>query len=103
MPTHIVFLFLFQAGLAFAFSFFITRLLVHGSKRNSSSGLLRIIRRIRIGFCVAAIILPPAMFFAYFKSLPEGQPTSIALWPAAWIFLILAAVPTALWLASRNA
>jgi hypothetical protein len=39
------------------------------------------------------------MFLAYYKSLPDGEPTTIALWPAIWIFMILAAVPTALQLA----
>lgn len=99
MPTHLVFLFIFQSGLAFAFSYFISRILIQGAKAEARPPLLRIISRIQRVFLVAGLFLPPAMFLAYYKSLPEGEPTTIALWPAIWIFMILAAVPTALQLA----
>lgn len=102
MPAHLVFLFLFQSGLAFAFSYFICRLILRGSNTASRPGLLRIVRRVRSLFLIAAFILPPAMFMAYYKSLPEGEPGSIAAWPAVWMLLILLAVPTALWMAGRN-
>lgn len=102
MPAHLVFLFLFQSGLAFAFSYFICRLILRGSTDASRPGLLVIVQRIRRFFLIAALILPPAMFLAYYKSLPEGEPGTIAAWPAVWILLILLAVPTALWFASRT-
>lgn len=102
MPAHLVFLFIFQSGLAFAFSYFICRLILRGADPARRPGLLRIVQRIRTVFLSAALILPPAMFLAYYKSLPDGQPGSIAAWPAAWMLLILLAVPLALWLAGRN-
>lgn len=102
MPAHLVFLFLFQSGLAFAFSFFICRLILRGADSARRPSLLRIVRRIRIIFLSAALILPPAMFLAYYKSLPEGEPGSIAAWPAVWMLLILLAVPLALWMAGRK-
>lgn len=96
MPIHLIFLFLFQSGLAFAFSYFIARIIISSSQPDAREGLLkgiRLIRLIVVGFC---IVLPPLMFFAYLNSLPEGKSTAVAAWPAAWILMILLAVVLAL-------
>lgn len=101
MPVHLIFLFLFQSGLAFAFTYFIARLVVSGDEPEARQRILRglrIVRRIVMGF---AVVLPPILFFAYYQSLPEGAAASIAVWPAAWILMILAAVLLALLLAGR--
>lgn len=102
MPSHLIFLFLFQSGLAFAFSYFIARILLGGSSEDNLPKLLRGIRLIRLLVLAFCVVLPPVMFAAYFKSLPEGKPASLALWPAAWIFLILLAVVLALTIAIRQ-
>jgi cytochrome bd-type quinol oxidase subunit 2 len=99
MPVHLLFLFLLQSGLAFAFSFFIARILLNGSKAEGRDKLLAAIRIVRKVVAALALILSPALFFAYYNSLPEGQSAVLALWPAVWIFLILAAVVLALTLA----
>jgi len=102
MPIHLIFLFIFQSGLAFAFSYFIARIIVNSSQEDARDGILAgicLVRKIVLGFCV---ILPPLMFLAYFKSLPEGKSTSLAVWPAAWILMILLAVVLALTLAMRK-
>jgi hypothetical protein len=99
MPVHLIFLFLFQSSLAFAFSYFIARIILSGSKDSTRQRVergLRVIRRIVVAL---ALVLPFLMFIAYYQSLPEGQPTSLAVWPAAWIFMILAAVAIAITIA----
>jgi hypothetical protein len=103
MPAHLIFLFLLQSGLAFAFSLFIARILLGGSRGDGRLKLLRGIRAIRIAVIGLALLLSPALFLAYRMSLPEGQPASLALWPAVWIFCILAAVALALTLAIHGA
>jgi hypothetical protein len=101
MPVHLIFLFLFQSGLAFAFSYFIARIVLSGARESSREGLLRGIRMVRLIVGGLCLILPVLMFVAYYQSLPEGKPASLALWPAAWIFMILGAVVAALTLAMR--
>jgi hypothetical protein len=96
MSFHLIFLFLFQSGLAFAFSYFIAKIVFTGCEPESLPGLrkgMKIIVGITLASCLA---LPPVMFYAYYKALPEGQPTNVAVWPAVWIFMILAAVVLAL-------
>lgn len=102
MPFHLIFLFLLQSGLAFAFSFFIVRIILGGSEgesREKSRTVIRKTRNVVLGF---SVILPPVMFFAYYKSLPPGQSTSLAVWPAAWILMILGAVVLALSVANHG-
>jgi len=101
MSVHLIFLFLFQGGLAFAFSFFIARIILSGSDGLARTNLVRGIRKIRMIVLAAVVLLPPAMFLAYYKSLPEGKSTSLAVWPAVWILVILLAVLLALSLAMR--
>lgn len=96
MSFHLIFLFLFQSGLAFAFSFLIAKIVVSGCEPESLPGLRRGLRWIALLTLACAIALPPVMFFAYYKALPEGKPASIALWPAVRIFMILGAVVLAL-------
>ncbi|MFO7723965.1 MAG: hypothetical protein R6V45_00330 [Oceanipulchritudo sp.] len=103
MPVHLIFLFLFQSGLAFAFSYFIARIVLGGVDKEAPEGIKRGIRIIRRIACGACLILPPLMFLAYFQSLPEGQPAALAVWPAAWILMILAAVVLALTIALHQA
>jgi len=96
MPVHLIFLFLFQSGLAFAFSFFIAKVLLDGVADPASSSLPGGIRLVRNGALGLAVVLAPLMYVAYYNSLPEGKPATLAAWPAAWIFMILAAVAAAL-------
>ncbi|HKJ91451.1 MAG TPA: hypothetical protein VJ960_09990 [Oceanipulchritudo sp.] len=103
MPVHLIFLFLFQSGLAFAFSYFIARIVLGGSEKDPPERIKRGIRTVRRIAAGACLILPPLMFIAYFQSLPEGKPTALAIWPAAWILMILAAVVLALSIALRQA
>lgn len=96
MPIHLIFLFLFQSGLAFAFSYFIARVLLNGSQPENLDTFLRGLRFVRNLVMAICLVLPPVVFLAYFKSLPEDKSASVALWPAAWVFVILAAVVAAL-------
>ena len=96
MPVHLIFLFLFQSGLAFAFSYFIARILLGSNEAEARAQMLAGMRKVRLGVAVMAVGLPPVMFAAYYKSLPDGKSASLALWPAAWIFMILLAVVLAL-------
>lgn len=102
MPVHLLFLFLFQSALAFAFSYFIARIIISGSEEDSRESLLCGIRKVRNIALAGSAILPAAMFVAYYNSLPEGQPAAIALWPAGWIFMIMLAVVVALTIAARR-
>jgi len=102
MGVHLIFLFLFQSGLAFAFSYFIVRVLLGGNEGESRDRLLRGIRKMQWIAAGLAVVMAPAMFFAYLKSLPEGQSISLAVWPAVWILMILLAVILALGMASRR-
>ncbi|HSH10012.1 MAG TPA: hypothetical protein VK995_06460 [Oceanipulchritudo sp.] len=99
MGVHLIFLFLFQGGLAFAFTYFIARILLGGSEGEGRKRMIGGMRKIRLIVFAMAVILTPSMFFAYYKSLPEGQPVSLAVWPAVWILVILLAVILALQIA----
>lgn len=99
MSFHLIFLFAFQSGLAFAFSYFISRILLGGLEGAGRDSMLRGMRKMRLIAAAFAVLLPVVMFIAYYKSLPEGQPVSLAVWPAVWIFMILAAVVLAMTLA----
>ena len=96
MPTYLLFLFLFQGGLAFVFTYFIAILILKGSADGDSQKSLKVIRKLRNSISIGAILIPLAMFVAFYKSLPEDQPTNVAIWPALWIFVILASVVLAL-------
>ena len=96
MSFHLIFLFLFQSGLAFAFSYFIARILLGSNEAEGRGRMLAGMRKVRIGVLLMALVLPPVMFAAYYKSLPEGKSVSLAVWPAAWIGMILLAVVIAL-------
>ena len=47
------------------------------------------IRKICLGLGGLSLILPVALFAAYYGSLPEGEPIALAIWPAAWMASIL--------------
>jgi hypothetical protein len=102
MSANLIFLFLFQSGLAFAFSYFITRILLGGHEGDSVDSMKAGIKKVRWVVVASALVLPAAMFVAYFKSLPEGQSIALAIWPAVWILMILLAVILALTLAMRK-
>lgn len=102
MPVHLVFLFLFQSGLAFAFTFFIGRVILGGSTAESAERIKSGMRKMRLLALLLAVLLAPVFFIAYYKSLPEGKSWTLAAWPAAWIFMILFAVVIALTLVIRS-
>jgi len=102
MGVHLIFLFLFQGGLAFAFTYFIARILLGGGDSEARERIIGGMRKIQLIVAALAVIMTPAMFFAYFKSLPEGQPVSLAIWPAVWILIILLAVILALQIAMHR-
>ena len=102
MSPHLIFLFLFQGGLAFAFSYFIVRVLLGGSDPAGRENILKGMKTIRKLLIVCTLILPAAMFAAYFKSLPEDASISLAVWPAVWIFVIMAALIAAMSMAMNR-
>lgn len=85
--------------MAFAFTLFISTIIAR------EANLLNV-RRVRNGILAVAVILPLASFWVYQKSLPPGEPTNKAFWPALWIFMILLAVAlgvsAALWKVRRK-
>ena len=99
MPVHLIFLFFFQGGLAFMFTYVLAAVLLRARDKDSRERAVRGIRRIRLIILGATTVLPVAMFAAYYGSLPEGKSYTVALWPAAWIFVILMAVVIALTIA----
>jgi len=102
MPVHLLFLFVFQSGLAFAFTLFIAKILLKGESDAGPLHLIAGMRKLRNIIAVVTLILPPAMFFAYYHSLPDGQSTGVAIWPSAWIFMILLALVLALTVAMNQ-
>ena len=92
MSAHLIFLFFFQGGLAFAFSYFIVRVLVTGLDQVGRDRLVKGMNKIMVLGILASVILPLAMFGAYYKSLPEGQSIALAIWPAIWILVIMVAL-----------
>jgi len=102
MSAHLIFLFFFQGGLAFAFSYFIVRVLLGGLDQDRRVQMIQGMRKIRLMVIFASLILPVAMFGAYYKSLPEGQSVALAVWPAVWILVIMAALVTGISLGMRT-
>lgn len=101
MPAHLLFLFIFQSGLAFAFTWFIARVILSGSTEEGRLALQSGMRKVRLIVVILTCVLTPAFFFAYLKSLPEGKSWTLAAWPAAWICMILLSVVIALSLVIR--
>lgn len=96
MPVHLLFLFFLQCGLAFVFTYFIARILLKGNQETDSASTISAMRKVRNIITVITVIIPPAMFAAYYQSLPQDQSTAVAIWPSVWIFLILLALVLAL-------
>ena len=92
MSAHLIFLFFFQGGLAFAFSYFIVRVLLGGLDADAHKRMIHGMQKIRLLVIFASLVLPLAMFGAYYKSLPEGQSVPLAIWPAVWILVIMLAL-----------
>lgn len=84
------------------FTFVLATVLLNSRDHESRERSIRGIRWIRLIFLGASAILPVAMFAAYYGSLPEGKSFTVALWPAAWILVILLAVVIALSIAIRK-
>jgi hypothetical protein len=92
MSAHLIFLFFFQGGLAFAFSYFIVRVMVTGLNQDGRDRMIKGMNKIMLLGILASVVLPLAMFGAYYKSLPEGQSIALAIWPAIWILVIMVAL-----------
>ncbi len=101
MSTNLIFLFFFQGGLAFAFSYFIVRVMVTGLDQDSRKRMRKGMNKIMLMGVLASIVLPLAMFGAYYKSLPEGQSIALAIWPAVWILVIMVALLTGISMGMR--
>jgi len=102
MSGHLILLFLFRAGLTGAFTFFLTRVVVAGSRGPARQRTLRGVERARNAAAGAALLIPLLMFIAFWKSLPEGEQLITAVLPAVWIFMILLAVVLGLTFAIRS-
>jgi hypothetical protein len=92
MSTNLIFLFFFQGGLAFAFSYFIMRVMVTGLDQDGRDRMIKGMKKVTLLGILASVVLPLAMFGAYYKSLPEGQSIALAIWPAVWILVIMVAL-----------
>ncbi len=101
MSGQLILLFLFQAGLALAFTWFIARVLLGDAAGEARARLRRVLERFRLAVLALALVLPVVLFAVYARSLPEDQPVTLALWPAGWLLLILAGVAGGLTLALR--
>jgi hypothetical protein len=99
MTSHLLFLFLFQGGIAFAFTYFIARVLLDGLAGEARDRMLKGMGKVRLLMIACALFFPAAMFGAYYKSLPEGESTGLALLPALWILVIMLALVAGLTLA----
>jgi len=99
MSVHLLFLFFLQCGLAFAFTYFITRIVLKEDPNSDPMRTIAAVRKVRNIIAIITVIIPPAMYAAYYKSLPMGQPTTVAIWPSVWIFMILLALVLALTIA----
>ena len=102
MSAHLIFLFFFQGGLAFAFSYFLVKVLLGGLDDERHKRMVRGIKMIRLLVIFSGLILPLAMFGAYYKSLPEGQSVALAIWPAVWILVILLALVIGITIGMRS-
>lgn len=94
--------FLFQSGLACAFTVFIVRLVVRGTPQSECRKTLKGLRRLRNGMAVFALLLPVLVCGAFLASLPDGEPRSGALWPSLWAGMIMGAVALALAIVTRE-
>lgn len=92
MSAHLIFLFFFQGGLAFAFSYFIVKVVLSGLDADTHKRMIQGMQKIRLVVIFSSLVFPLAMFGAYFKSLPEGQSVALAIWPAIWILVIMLAL-----------
>ena len=101
MSGQLILLFLFQAGLALAFTWFISRVLIGDAAGEARERLQRVLCRARLAVLALAALLPAVLFAVYARSLPEDQPLALALWPALWMLLILTGVAAGLTLALR--
>jgi len=100
MPVMLVVLFLFQGGLAFAFSYFVcTMVLADEEGFRTAAGIVRKVRTATIGFCV---LFPPLLYLVFLKSLPADEPTNVAFWPALWMLILLVSVALALTVALKR-
>jgi len=93
--TPLLFLFVFQSALAFAFTLFIVRVVTGGEP----NPVVTRVRNISLPF---AILIPAAASLVFLKSLPEGEPAIKALFPALWIFMIFSALVLALTIGNRK-
>jgi hypothetical protein len=100
MAFPLVIVFLFQAVLAFAFTWFMSNLLLQGEREAEPpiDGFRRI-RSIAVG---ANLILPSLLFLIYRASLPEGASISPAVIASLWAFLLLLGISSGLSLAIRG-
>lgn len=84
------------------FTYVLASVLLQTRDADSRQRAVHGIRKIRLIIIGASLLLPVAMFAAYYGSLPEGKSYTVALWPAAWILVILLAVILALSIAIRR-
>ncbi|NBD39389.1 MAG: hypothetical protein GVY10_12555 [Verrucomicrobia bacterium] len=100
MPAMLLVLFLFQGGLAFAFSYFVcTMVLADEDGFRTAAGIVRKVRGATVAF---SVLFPPLLYFVFLKSLPEDKPASLAFWPALWMLILLLSVALALSIALKR-
>lgn len=92
--TILLVVFLFQSGLAYAFSYFVC-LMVIGEPENFHQ-TRSILLKVRTGVVFLAIIFPSALFLAFWFSLPDDRPVTMAALPALWLFMIITSVGVAI-------
>jgi uncharacterized membrane-anchored protein len=88
-------LFLFQSAMAGGFTYFVATLVVKDVPQ-------KVLRKVRNYCAVVTVVLSSAVFMAFYKSVPEGEPASHAVGPAVWLFCILGAITLALAFAVRK-
>jgi hypothetical protein len=91
MSGFLLLLFVFQSGLACAFTFFITRLVLQGGQDGGGAAQRKPLPYGWLLGCGAAAscIIPLLVFGAFLASLPEDAERSIAVWPAVWVAMIM--------------
>lgn len=102
MSGFLLLLFLFQSGLAFAFTLFLVRLICRGTPDEELNKTARGLRWFRNGVAIFSLIIPLLVFLAFWASLPPDAEMMTAVWPAVWIAMILAAITMALAVGSHN-
>jgi len=95
MSVHLIFLFVFQSGLGFAFAYFITSVIAKESEGNT----ILMVRNILIGI---NLFFTAFAFLVYKKSLPEGESIKTAVWPAMWIFVVTSGIILGITFAFRS-